>query len=149
MRHIKNALLETKSGVALRRFNVIALFELDHPGISFIDGHVQAIYTEGFPSFQRIVAERIRICDRVRFNLPIFDFDMAVRDRVGVGIVSLCGEKTLDKGIDDVDGQVGNIEYGVQTNAESVVMMQRPAFVDLDHCTISDVWNLLFDPFAP
>ena len=84
-------LRKTRSDMGLRRFNVIALFELDHPGISLIDGQVQAIRTQGLLSLQRLAAERIRTGDGVRLNVPVFDFDMPVRDRVGVGIPRLSG----------------------------------------------------------
>ena len=134
--------------MGLRRFNVIALFELDHPGISLIDGQVQAIRTQGLLSLQRLAAERIRTGDGVRLNVPVFDLVITVRNRIGIGVLRFGGKEPLDKRVNSLDGQARYIECGMQTDSESIVMMQCPAFVDLHHRTISDVWNLLFDPLA-
>lgn len=65
----------------------------------------------------------VRIGDDVGLNVRVLDLVITVRNRVGVGVLRLSGEKTLDKSVDDVDGQVGRIEYGMQPNAESVVTM--------------------------
>jgi hypothetical protein len=43
------------------RLNVIALFELNHPGICLIGGHMQSVFTKIFPSFESILEERLSL----------------------------------------------------------------------------------------
>ena len=45
--------------MTFRRLNILAVFELGHPGIGFIGRHMQAGRSEAFPRLQRILAERL------------------------------------------------------------------------------------------
>jgi len=85
----------------------------------------------------------------IRLDVPVFHLVITARNRVRLGICRLDGKKPMDKRVDGLAGQVRHIERDMQSDSESVVMMQRPAFVDFDLPFICDARDWTLNPIPP